>query len=147
MKNQNLASGQRKIQVGTLRHNSDQVLDSGLFFPHVVLANPGLARRWPHPGGQDTDRGGFARAVGAKQAENLSRKNFQRKPVERRNLDLRLLPAFRIGARNKASGSAQWRRGVIDLAQVLSTNANSHAEQSPIWEKLRFGKYIGNSCE
>jgi hypothetical protein len=79
------------------------VLDSGLFLPHVVLANPGLAGGWPNPGGKDSDRGGFARAVGAKKAENLSGNNVERKSVEGGDLGLWLLTAFGIGTRNKTT--------------------------------------------
>ena len=92
VKNENLAGRQRKIQIGTLRHNSDQVLDLRLLLPHVVLADPGLAGRRPHAGGQDSDGGGFARAVWTKKAENFSRKNFQRKSVEGGNLDFGCFP-------------------------------------------------------
>ena len=105
MKNQNLARRQRKIQVRALRHHADQQLDPRLFFPHIVLADPGLARSWTHARGQHSDRGGFSRAVRSEQAENLSRQNFQRKSVEGRNLGLGLLAALGIGARNKASRS------------------------------------------
>jgi hypothetical protein len=133
VKNKDLAGSQRKIQVGTLRHHADEVLDLGLLLPHVVFANPGLAGGWAYPSSQDSDRGGFARAVRAKKAEDLSGKDFKRKAVESRNLGLRLLPAFRLGAPNQTTTSSQWGRGAIDFAQVLSANANRHAEQpSPV---------------
>jgi hypothetical protein len=106
VKNENLAGGQGKIQVRTLGNHTDQALDLGRFLPHVVLANPGVPRGWPHTGGEDSDGGGFAGAVWAQKAENLSGQNLERKSVEGRDLRLRLLPAFGIGARNKTTGSA-----------------------------------------
>src|SRR5271156_3052155 len=105
VKNEDLAGSQRKIQIGSLRHDADQMLDPGLFLPDLMLANPGLAGRWPHASSQHSDRGGFARAVWTKKAENLSGKNLERKSVKSRNLCLRLLPAFRIGARHKTTSS------------------------------------------
>ena len=45
MKNKNLAGSERKIQVGTLWHNADQVFYPGRLLPHVVLADPGLLAR------------------------------------------------------------------------------------------------------
>src|SRR5208282_6801247 len=103
MKHKNLAGSQRKIQIRTLRHHPDQVLDPSLFLPHIVLANPSLAGSWPYPRGQDSDRGGFARAIGAEESENFSGKNLQRKSVEGGNLGLGLLATFGIGAGNETA--------------------------------------------
>src|SRR5580658_5084001 len=40
---QDLARGERKIEVGALCHDANQPLDRDLIFPHVEFANPGLA--------------------------------------------------------------------------------------------------------
>ena len=71
---------------------------------------------------------------GPRQAEDLSRMNLEGKPVESRNLGSSAVsrPWHRRG--NKATAGAQRWGGVVDLAQVLSANANCHAEHSPINE-------------
>src|SRR6202166_5031338 len=51
VKDENLASGQRKIQVGALRYDADQALDLSLLLPHIVLPDPSLAGSRPHSGG------------------------------------------------------------------------------------------------
>ena len=55
VKNQNLASGQSKIKIGTLGYNPDQPFNGGLFFPNVVLADPCLASGWLDARGQDAN--------------------------------------------------------------------------------------------
>src|ERR1700722_2890879 len=107
-----------------------------LLLPHIVVADPGLARRRPHAGGQNSHGGRLACAVRPEQSENLSRRDLERKSIERRNLRLRLLRAFCIGTRNETSASAQRRGGVIDLAQILSANTDGHAEQSSIGNRV-----------
>jgi hypothetical protein len=69
---QNFTGGERKIEVGTLCNHANQPFDGNLFLPDFVLANPGLAARRPHTGGEDSHRSRFARAVGSEQTEDLS---------------------------------------------------------------------------
>src|SRR5208283_176394 len=73
VKEQNFASGERKIKIRTLSHDSDEPLHSNLFLPDIELADPGLAGGGPHTGGEDTYRRGLACSVGTEQAEDFSR--------------------------------------------------------------------------
>ena len=54
MKEQNFASGKRKVKVRTLCNHANQLLDRDLLRPHIMLANPGLAARRSHAGGEDS---------------------------------------------------------------------------------------------
>src|SRR3984957_6279115 len=72
VKSQNFARGQRKIEIGTLRHHADQTLNGGLLFPHIMFADPGLASGWLDARGEHSHCRGFSRAVWPQQAKDLS---------------------------------------------------------------------------
>ncbi len=82
MEGQDLAGGQREIEIRTLRHDADEALDRGLVGPDFVVADPGLAGGGVGSGGQNSDGGGFSGAVGTEQSEDFSRKNFEGESVE-----------------------------------------------------------------
>src|SRR5208337_427639 len=116
---QNLASGEGEVEVGTLRDNANQAFDRDLFLPDVVLANPGLPAGWPHARGEDSHCRGLAGAIGPQQAENFARGNVQRQTVEGDDLRLRLLLLVLAapGRRAECAGaSAEWRRRSVHLA-------------------------------
>ena len=91
MKHQDLASGQREIQIRALLHDADQALGFDLLAPDVMFADPRLAARGPHARGQDSEGGGLAGAVGAQKSEDLSRFHFEREAVQGDNLEILLL--------------------------------------------------------
>jgi hypothetical protein len=49
VKQQNLTRRQGKIEVRALRNHANQAFYLDLFFPDIVLANPGRAPRWSYP--------------------------------------------------------------------------------------------------
>ncbi len=77
MEHKNLSRGKRKVEVGTLRYNSDQAFDGNLFFPHFVLTNPCLSSSRTHPRRENPNGSRLTRAVGPQQAENLARENIK----------------------------------------------------------------------
>src|SRR5208337_1782769 len=108
---QNLASGQRKIKVGTLLHDADQAFDRDLFRPDVVLANPSLAAGRTHAGGENSHGRRLARAVRSEQTEDLSGSNLERDAVESHGLGFRLLLPLTAGcAEAKAATRGEGRR-------------------------------------
>ena len=117
MKQQNLASGQRKIEVRALRHHADQSFDGNLFLPDIVLTNPCLTAGRLHARGQNSYRRRLSCTVGAEQAEYFSDRNVQGQSIQRDDLGmlLRLLAAARR-RRAKPASSGKRRRGSVDLA-------------------------------
>jgi hypothetical protein len=64
---ENLARGEREIQVRALRHDSDLTLGSRLVAPDVISADPCSAAGWANASGQNTDGGRLSRPIGAEE--------------------------------------------------------------------------------
>jgi hypothetical protein len=73
VKGEDLASGESEVEIGTLRHNSNQALNRDLFLPDVVVADPGLSRIWPHARGEDADGCGLPCTVWTEETEDFAR--------------------------------------------------------------------------
>ena len=131
VKQQHLAGRQRKIQIGPLRHHANHALGLHLLLPDVELADENAAAGWLGAGGQDADRSGFARAVRPQQTKDLASGNLERDAIERKDFDLLFLllpPTGRTGrteGKTTAAGHGG-RRRIINLAQILDANPNSH---------------------
>ena len=127
MKNQNFARGQRKIQVGPLRHHSNQHLDRNLVLPDLIFANPSVAAGCAHSGRENANRGGFPRSIRSQQAKDFARIDLQRDAVQCGDLRLRLfLRTFRICADGKSASRAHRRRRAEYFAKLLRANSDRH---------------------
>ncbi len=136
VKEQNFAGGEGEIQVGPLRHHPDQPLGRHLLPPHVVFADERAAGGGADARGQDADGGGFARAVGAQQAEDPAALDFERNAVESHHFEFLARAFGKAGLpwrehRPAAGGSG--RRRVIDLAQVVDFDADGHGASGRPW--------------
>src|ERR1035438_9306552 len=65
------------IQIGTLRHHADQALGLDLLLPDIVFADDGASAGGSRSRGENADRGGLPRAVGAQKAEDFARPDFE----------------------------------------------------------------------
>jgi len=111
MEKQDFASRERKVKVRTLLNHSNPSLDYDLFRPHIVLANPRLAARRSHPGGEDSYGCRFARAVWSQQTENLSGRDLKREAVESNDLRFGLfVPLAARWAETEAAAGGKRRR-------------------------------------
>ena len=126
VENQNLASREGEIVIGTLRHDSDQPLHCGLLVPDLMIANPGMATGCADSGRENANGRGFTRAVGPEQSEDFAGFDLKCQAIESLNLGLWLLRIFSVGARDQTStGAERWRR-VVDLAQIFCAYTNRH---------------------
>src|SRR5262249_10463940 len=123
MENEDLPSGQGKIEIGALRNDADEALGRHTVRPDFVRTHPRAPGGRAQAGREDAVRGRLARAVRAKQAEDLAGLDLERESIQREDLEL-LGPLSRLceGARRAAYRGAR-RRGVIDLPQSLRSNA------------------------
>src|ERR1051325_5289611 len=96
MKEQDFASGEREVEIWSLRDDADESLHFHLLCPHVVVADPRLAIRRPHACRKDADCSGLTCAIWTKQPEDLSAAHVKRQSIQRNNLACRLfIPAMR----------------------------------------------------
>ena len=102
VKNENFASRQRKVEIGTLGYDANQPFDGGLFFPDVMFADPGLASGRADARGENADGCRFSRAVRAEQAENFAWMDFERNSIERDDFCLGLFALASFGGEGKA---------------------------------------------
>src|SRR5580693_729218 len=127
VKNEDFARCQRKIEVGPLGHHADQSFDSGLFFPNVMFADPGLTSAWLYSRSEDPHGRGFPRAVGPQKAKNFACVDIERNSIERDNFRFRLLAlAAFLSKREAARAGRERRRRVIDFAQFVGADAGGH---------------------
>ena len=106
MKEQNFASGQSKIEIGTLLHHSNQSLDYDLLPPDIVLANPGLAAGRPYARSENSHGRRFARAVRPKQTKDFAGEDLKRQAIKRHDFWLRLFLAFPAPESRREASSA-----------------------------------------
>src|SRR3984957_2617498 len=138
---ENFASGQSKVEVGTLGYDSDQPFDRDLFPPHIVLANPCLAAGWPYARGEDSHRSRFARAIRPQQTKNFTGQNLQRQSIEGNDFRLRRFLAFAAPeGRSEASprGKRRWRGE--DLAQIEGANSCQHGKGPELRDDVKDGR-------
>ena len=107
VKGEDLPRGEREVEIGTLRHDSDQPLDGLAVLPDVEVPDPGTTRRGLDSGGDDANGGGLARTVRPEEPEDLARLHLQRQSVERHDV-------------------ASLLRGRVDLAQTLGFDSDRH---------------------
>ena len=130
VKQQDLARRQGEIQVGPLRHHADQPLGLHLLLPHVVFADEGAPAGGLRARGQDADGGRFSGAIRPEQPEDFARADFEAR--RRRAPPLRTSSFFsffaeRTGREGEAAAPRRHgRRRVINLAQILDADADSH---------------------
>src|SRR6266403_1758933 len=91
VKKENLARGQREIQIRPLRYYSDHAFYRDLLFPDFVLPDPGLTSGRAYSRRENPNRRGFAGAVRAQQSENFTGRNLQCQTIESDDLGLGLL--------------------------------------------------------
>src|SRR5579859_2438098 len=128
VEDQNLARGQREIEVRALGNNADLALGGGLILPDIVSADPGCAAGGANTGGQDAHGRGFTRAIRTEKAENLSGSYIEVNAIERNNLRLWLLVALAPrGGSIAAYRSGRWS-GVVNLAKTTSANCRVHCK-------------------
>ena len=136
MEEQNFASGERKIEIRTLRYHSDQPLDRDLIPPDIMLANPSLAAGRSHAGGEDSNRRRLARAVRSEQTEDLSRRNLKREAVE--SNDLRLGRFVPLAARGTETQNRRRRREEA-LMYISCVNRGSECQPACRNPSMRLG--------
>ena len=138
---EDLARGQREVEVRPLRHDADPPLDGDSADPDLLLADPGAARRRPDARRQHADRRRLAGAVRAEQAEDLAGPDLERQVVERHDLDLLLSVGSRAAREGNAHEAPARRRGRrrrgIDLPQLLRPDPDGHR-----WREVYFGSGV-----
>jgi len=140
VKREDLASGQREIQIGALGDHADEALDGDLLLPDVVFADERLAAGGADTRGENADGRGFAGAVGSEQAEAFSGQDVEGNSVERHDFRLALLAlGFRRPEREASRAGGHRRSGVVYLAQVARANASYHA-------RVPFQNYSRRAC-
>ena len=126
---QDFAGGEGEIEIGPLRDHADQALGRDLLLPHVVLADEGAAGGRADARGEDADGSGFAGAVGAEQAEDLARADFERDAVQGDHLEFlarALGKAGFAGGEHRPAAGGGGRGRVVDFAQVIDFDADGH---------------------
>src|SRR5215467_13594119 len=127
MKQKDLPSREREIQIGPLLHHANQTLGLYLLLPDLVCTDPGFAAGGPHAGSEDADGGGLAGAVWAQQSKNFAGIHIEGNSIYRDDFDLLLVFAFLpLGPAIGSTHHRQGRRCVVDLAQVPRPNAYLH---------------------
>src|SRR5882724_11201278 len=134
VKREDFASGEGKIQIGALGHDTDEALDGDLRLPDVVFSDKRLAAGGADASGEDADRCGLAGAVRPEEAENFSGENVEGDSVKRDNFRLGLLALgfglWRAKGETARAGGYGWSGGK-DLAKVHGANARYHAGEAP----------------
>src|SRR5262249_32113074 len=117
---------------GALRHYPDPPLGLHLLPPHVELADEHAPAGGPCARGEDADGGALARTVRPQQPEDLTGADFERDAVERPHFHLLLfvlllLAGGALGREGEAAPPGRrGRRRIVDLAQILDANSDSH---------------------
>src|ERR1051326_1354136 len=117
---QDLARGEREVEVRSLCNDADQSLHLDLLSPHVEVADPCLTVCRAHACGKYADSRRLAGAVWTKQPEDLAACDVERKAVQRHDLARRLLILATWA--KPATGSKRWR-GCIDFAEFVCAYA------------------------
>ncbi len=125
---EDLASGQREIQIRALRDHADQPLDGDLLLPDVVFADERLAAGGTDACRKNADGCGLAGAVGAEKAEDFPGQDIEGDSIERDDFRLgQFALGLRRAERETPRAGGHGRGRVVDLAKVARANASYHA--------------------
>src|SRR5215213_1942519 len=120
MKEQDLASREREVEIWPLRDDANESLHFYLLCPNVVVADPRLAARWPHASCKNPDCRRLAGAVWTKQAKDFPAAHVERQSIQRDDLSRRLV-LFTTWAK-PTCGKRRWR--CVNFSEVACANAS-----------------------